>query len=227
MYTAALDTSGKVASFAVAITATQQKVFSAHSAATSSESAQLLPTVVDALIQNGISLREISNWSVGTGPGSFTGLRIGIALVKGICSGTGAAYRGLPSSLALALEGKNRENETIGVLHDGRHEEVILCRFRRNNDVVTLLEPPVACPIRELPTKEVSAFFILKDDRALSKLPSHLNADLTIVNYVNAEKLLDPIGWDWPENGEEVGRSTEPFYVRPAVFNPSAPGVSA
>ena len=221
MYMAALDTSGKLASFAVATTETEQRVFTTHSVATGGGSAYLLSEMTQSLTQNGIRLKEITKWSVGTGPGSFTGLRVGIALVKGICSGTGAFYRGLPSSLAIALEVPSGNGEIIGVLHDGRRDEVIVSRYCRNGDVLKQVKPPVACSIRELPTKDIRKYSILKDDRALPNLPTGLNTGLIKVECVNAEKLLNPLGYSWPETVEESERSIEPLYVRPAVFDRS------
>ncbi len=82
----------------------------------------LLPIIDEALSKSGIDRKEIGLIAVGTGPGSFTGLRIGIATAKGLgtaldCPLAGvstldALARGaMPSPLQMmpALDAKKRE----------------------------------------------------------------------------------------------------------------------
>lgn len=51
------------------------------------QSERILPEIDKILDENNISLKDIGNIAVLVGPGSFTGIRIGIALVKGLCAG--------------------------------------------------------------------------------------------------------------------------------------------
>src|SRR5690348_14842126 len=65
-----------------------------------------LPGAVDALLrQSGRTLQELAAIAVGLGPGSFTGLRIGLSYVKGLVMALGCAVVGVPTfdSLALAV----------------------------------------------------------------------------------------------------------------------------
>lgn len=50
-------------------------------------SEKLLPEIAKLLDKNGLSIKDNNEFAVVIGPGSFTGLRIGIALVKGLCIG--------------------------------------------------------------------------------------------------------------------------------------------
>ncbi len=50
-------------------------------------SEKLLPEIAKLLDKNGLSIKDNDKFAVVVGPGSFTGLRIGIALVKGLCAG--------------------------------------------------------------------------------------------------------------------------------------------
>lgn len=47
-------------------------------------SAQLVPTVAEMLSSHGFSARDAGGFAVASGPGSFTGLRIGLSAVKGL-----------------------------------------------------------------------------------------------------------------------------------------------
>ena len=48
-------------------------------------SARLMPVIAELLQQNGFSKNNVDGFVVVLGPGSFTGLRVGLATVKGLC----------------------------------------------------------------------------------------------------------------------------------------------
>lgn len=63
----------------------------------------LLPEI-DALLQEaGMGLAELGAFAVSIGPGSFTGLRIGVATVKGLAFGSALPVAPVPTLAALAL----------------------------------------------------------------------------------------------------------------------------
>src|SRR5256712_9580760 len=54
----------------------------------------LLPTVDHVLRKAGVAAKDLAAVAVSIGPGSFTGLRVGLATAKGLALGTGAAVVG-------------------------------------------------------------------------------------------------------------------------------------
>lgn len=64
----------------------------------------LLPLVEEVLGQAGLRPPDLAAVVVDGGPGSFTGLRVGLALAKGICLATGARLVLVPSLQALAVD---------------------------------------------------------------------------------------------------------------------------
>jgi tRNA threonylcarbamoyl adenosine modification protein YeaZ len=69
------------------------------------QSAELLPRLLELLETNGRSLHDAAAVATGTGPGSFTGLRVAMALAKGLAVGVGCPIVGVPSLAAwLAAE---------------------------------------------------------------------------------------------------------------------------
>ena len=64
------------------------------------QSAELLPRLLHLLDGSGISLSEVSAVAVGTGPGSFTGLRVAMALAKGLALALGTPLVGIGSLAA-------------------------------------------------------------------------------------------------------------------------------
>jgi tRNA threonylcarbamoyladenosine biosynthesis protein TsaB len=83
----------------------------------------LLPALDALLTEAGVPLATIDAFAVSIGPGSFTGLRVGIATVKGLAFGTGRPVAPVPTLAALAgTAGAPRE--AVIALLDARRGEV-------------------------------------------------------------------------------------------------------
>jgi tRNA threonylcarbamoyl adenosine modification protein YeaZ len=62
---------------------------------------ELLTRTDELLNANGVALADIGGIVVGTGPGAFTGMRVGIATAKALCRGLGVPIAGIATSEAL------------------------------------------------------------------------------------------------------------------------------
>ncbi len=58
---------------------------------------ELLPNVVRLLAECGAAANDLTALAVAIGPGSYTGLRIGLSVAKGFCFASGAALIGVPT----------------------------------------------------------------------------------------------------------------------------------
>ena len=89
--------------------------------ATRSHSNDLLEHIAGALEEAGRTLQDVDLFAVATGPGSFTGLRIGLATVKSFSSTLARPIVGVPTLEAVARAG-GPSKMTVALLPAGRGE---------------------------------------------------------------------------------------------------------
>ena len=174
----------------------------------------------------GTEAASVARWTVGTGPGSFSGIRAGIALIRGICAVSGALCRGVPSSVALALTATAGESTCrVGVLHDARCGQLILTRFIWDCPVLRPLGEAGAQDPRALTREDLCCdlYVTAQADEVLPLLPRELHDKTVTRPTPDARHLLDSPGWGWPESAPAGEVSLEPVYVRPAVFVSARP----
>jgi len=71
----------------------------------------LLPVIIEQLLDEaGLAKQELSAIAVSSGPGSYTGLRIGVSTAKGLAFGLGIRLIGVPSLQGLALQVQSKMN---------------------------------------------------------------------------------------------------------------------
>lgn len=100
MITLAVDSSSKVATAALM---KDEKLLSEITLNDKREHSVILMTIIEDLLKaNNLSINDIDGYIVSKGPGSFTGLRIGMATIKGLSFGSNKPYVSLSSLDALA-----------------------------------------------------------------------------------------------------------------------------
>ena len=147
MYVLALSCPAKGASAAVLSDGEILSTFSAGDAMTGSE--LLLPMAESALRSAGIGMRDVDLFAVTAGPGSFTGVRIGVALVKGLSFGRGEVCCGVSTLEALA-ENVLPLPGLICPVMDARRGEVYAALFDSLDGKTARLLPDSALSASEL-----------------------------------------------------------------------------
>jgi len=132
-----IDTSGKTASCAVyrdGIVLGQTTVYTKLT-----HSQVILPFIEKLLSDTELTVADMDLIAVSNGPGSYTGLRIGVALVKGLCA-TGGRCVGISTLEALAANSEAAK-ATIFSLLKARPEVVYFGAYASDGEKLTMVQP--------------------------------------------------------------------------------------
>jgi tRNA threonylcarbamoyladenosine biosynthesis protein TsaB len=109
----------------------------------------LLSLIDGTLRKAGFSLSDVSGFAVAIGPGSFTGLRIGVSTVKGLSFGCGIPVIGVSTLHACAAR-LNDFNGPICAILDARKKEVYSALFRRGGGLLKRITKDAVIPFEKL-----------------------------------------------------------------------------
>jgi len=209
----ALETSARAASVAVRAGSRAAQVDLAPGRAHASD---LLPALDGILRELGVDARNIAAVLVGTGPGSYTGLRVGIATALGIARGCGAALRGVPSGETLCF-GELEPGEEAAVLLDARAGEVYFAHYRRTEDEVDVLrEPCVLRPSEVAPLLPRSGPIFAEAEVAGAAGIGAADRDRLHPGTVPQARSLLALGMARLEHhGPQSAAEVRPLYLRP------------
>ncbi|MBK7645186.1 MAG: tRNA (adenosine(37)-N6)-threonylcarbamoyltransferase complex dimerization subunit type 1 TsaB [Planctomycetes bacterium] len=189
-----IETSSRSASVAARL---GERVARSELASTRAHASDLLPALDQLVRELGAQPREAAAVYVGTGPGSYTGLRVGIATALGIARSTGAALVGVCSFEVLLWE-RLAPGESGGVLLDGRSGGYYHARYRREaGELVELLAPAI---LPEAQARERAA----QDGRTLG-----------VEDVPTALALLELGAARLARSGPMQPAEVQPLYLRP------------
>ena len=143
----AVDTSAVCASVAVT---EDGKILSESSINTGLTHSRTLMPMIDSVLRNGeIAMDSIDMFACSVGPGSFTGIRIGVAAIKGLCDALGKKCVPVSTLEALAYNLVGRNCTAVSVM-DARCNQVYCAIFNVQGETVTRLTEDMALKIDDL-----------------------------------------------------------------------------
>ena len=214
---AALDFSWNEASLALAdendqVLASEKFLLSGHDASS-------LPDRLEKALRTlNRDLSSVGEWTVGTGPGGFTGLRVASALVIGLAYGVPETrVRGMSSAAGLARSAFSEKSrpEKVLALFDGRRSELLAygLALEKNsylhNGYTAVFHTPEDLAKA---LKEYSCAALEKDRDAIRKFAPEAEEQIVFTPSINAEELI----FNDPENFS--ASPTDLIYLRAAVF---------
>lgn len=176
-------------------------------------SEKLLPLISSTLEENSKSLKDVNLLACTLGPGSFTGIRIGIATIKAIAKVIGKKIFGITSLELLALEHTATTHKYILSTLDAKHNRVYFELFKNENgklipqdisgnlqitDLVNILKEKdiedilvVSDNVELLKNEFINNFSNISFENGILDLKNIFKADFTdkshIYNYLNLD----------------------------------------
>ena len=123
-------------------------------AALQAHSEKLLSVIDVVLGTAGIALKDLDGIACSIGPGSFTGLRIGLSAAKGLAFASDLPLAAVPTLAALAdravRDGRARKGDRVLATIDARRDEVYAALYCWNGDSFETLIPQTAMTVSAL-----------------------------------------------------------------------------
>ena len=189
----ALDSSAAVASVAITRDDRVLGEYLLDNGNTHSET--VLPMTESLLSRLSMTVDDIDLFAVSIGPGSFTGLRIGVATIKGLSFGKNKPCVGVSTLEALAYNLEGFSGILCPVM-DARRGQVFTALFRSDGKTIERLLPDCAMDLSEL-NEKLSAFsepiYLMGDGYTLAK------EALTVETEKTPERLI-------PQSARSVAR---------------------
>jgi tRNA threonylcarbamoyladenosine biosynthesis protein TsaB len=172
----------------------------------------LMPLIARVMKQSGVSFAALERIAVTTGPGSFTGLRIGLSAARGIALAADKPVIGLTTLTAFAapVVAENAEQPVMSVI-DARHDHVYFQVVSGNGS--SLVSARVAPIAEALDTSRFGAPHLVGN--AAGMLADRWPADTAAPFKVDAQPApdIDWVAWLGAAASPNTA-SARPFYLR-------------
>ena len=216
----AIDTSTRVGSIAVV----EGPLLKAQQILniTATHNQRLLPGIERVLADTGWSVDDLDGFAVSLGPGSFTGLRIGLSIIKGLAWATGKPLAAVPTLDALAVNVSSVPHKICPIL-DARKGEIYTAVYRRGDEEIPqrltsymVIKPEELVALISETTVIVGDGLLSYGDYLKRELGKRLVLSPPHLNVVHASAVAW-LGWHKLRSGEfEDVSSCTPLYVRPS-----------
>ncbi|MCH2107457.1 MAG: tRNA (adenosine(37)-N6)-threonylcarbamoyltransferase complex dimerization subunit type 1 TsaB [Planctomycetes bacterium] len=174
----------------------------------------LLPCLAQLLESRDRSPKDISAVAVGVGPGSYTGLRVGIATAQGVARAADASLVGIPSGEAIA-HAELSPGERGDLIIDARGGALYHARFERTEGGVETLVAPRVVPADSLQALIDDSAVIFLDEALQRAVTTRGGQRIVTERAPRARALLELAVSRLEAGGHDDPSSVLPLYLRP------------
>jgi tRNA threonylcarbamoyladenosine biosynthesis protein TsaB len=184
----AIDTSGRHGSLALCRgDANGSEVLQLTALEGGTYSARLIPTIAEILQHNNVSRSDLDGFAVVSGPGSFTGLRVGLATVKGLCEVLQRPLATVSMLEAVAVTHGSSESVATAVLDAGRGE-IYVGDYRVSSAGATVIREYIT-KLDDFPGGRETNGELLTPDVPISDFLHGRNIKVRLVAPVQADEI--------------------------------------
>lgn len=181
---------------------------------------QLLPFIDQLLHQNGLRTQELDFIACSQGPGSFTGLRIGISVAQGLAYGAGIPMVGVSSLAALAkvaAKVMGPRLDSVLALLDARMGEIYWAVYRDVQNIPVIVQQPTLSNPHDL----VEA---VRHERLLSESPAlaFAGSGLSMLDFTAEELMGIGVNGQLRPHAEAVADLAAVLWAQGAAVTPDA-----
>lgn len=128
-------------------------------------SERLVPSIEQLLLSNRIQVGELKVVAVSEGPGSFTGLRIGMSAAKGIAVGAQIHVILVPTFEAIAFKYSNflPDDSLFCIVKKASRDEVYFAKYKVKDNNYFLVQPLSLIQLDELPKLTVNSDLVISN----------------------------------------------------------------
>lgn len=177
----------------------------------------LMPMLSGLMELTNKTTRDVELFAVSAGPGSFTGIRIGVSCIKGLAFPYNTPCCGVSTLEAIAYSAAEYEGRTVVAVMDARRSQVYNANFRIENGVPIRLTEDRAISIEDL-YREGAENPVLAGDGAALCFESFGQASATLaINPLQRAAGVARAAEKLAELGQKVlPRELMPIYLRPS-----------
>lgn len=176
-------------------------------------------TLIGQMVERGLKevQGEIDTVAVGIGPGSFTGLRIGMSYAQGLCFGRNIPIAGISNHQVLAMHGENHTKKLYSII-DARRQEVYLAEHK-NDALLTIQSHEIVAADALTEIIPSGSTLVAHQD---VKLPENILEELMHLK-INVKKDVGYFARDvaflaqikFANGQQDLIDNLEPMYIRP------------
>lgn len=191
-------------------------------------SQKLLPFVDEILKQSDVTLQQLDGIAYGQGPGSFTGVRIGVAICQGLAFGADVPVVGISSIAAMAQQAiaQLSADKVVGAI-DARMAEVYWGCYENKNGLAMLVgqEAAIKPDLVSSPEGWQQLTAVGTGWQAYQEQLAHINhVSTSEITLPNAEFMLPLALAEFNDGKGIVAELAQPNYVRDEVTWKKLPG---
>ena len=179
-----------------------------------SHAEMLHPLINEALLESKLTIKDIEAIAVGKGPGSYTGLRIGVSAAKGLCFANDIPLISI-NSLEILAQSITIDSGLIIPMIDARRLEVYAAIYDKNHNAVRETKAEIIDShsfLDELQNQKV--YFLGDGAKKCKEIILHENAVFIENVFPSAKKMAAISYHKFKNESTEDVAYFEPFYLK-------------